>query len=225
VTVPTRLRIAATELKLIPQVSYLLLVLALVLLALTHGALELARNWQKHFVENMESFLPLALALLSTPMLITDSEQGMVELNATLPHRAILAVRFLAIWGVSWAFLLAGAECLNLLWGPVPFWSGVLAAFGPAVFLTGLAFWATLITVRVAVGYLVAIGLCVTDLILKILGAFAAVPALQLIDAFSYRWASPGLSWWIPKVFMLAVGIILIVQAIQLSKRYWSRAL
>ncbi|PSR22892.1 MAG: hypothetical protein C7B45_05175 [Sulfobacillus acidophilus] len=216
---------AAIELRLIPLVGYLLLAVALALLALTHGPLELARNWQRHFIENMEAFVPLSLALLSAPMLIADSEQGMVELNATLPHRAILTVRFLAVWAVSWAFLLAGAEFMNLLWGPVPFWSGVLAAFGPAVFLTGVAFWATLITARVSVGYLVVIGLCVTDLILKILGAFATVPALQLIDTFSYRWATPALSWWVPKVFMLAVGIVLIVQAIRLVARYWSRSL
>ena len=213
------------ELKLVSKSSYLLLLLALALLALTHGVLELQATWPKHFIENMESFLPLALALLSTPLFMIDSEQGMTELNATLPHQNILTARIAGVWALGWLVFLVGAELMNIAWGPVAYWSGVLAALGPALFLTGLAIWATLITARVAVGYLVALGLPVADLILRVLGAFAAVPPLQLIDTFSYRWVTPAMPWWIPKLFLLAVGCILIASAVVKSPRYWSRSL
>lgn len=218
-----RVVMALMELRLLPQASYLLVLLALLLLGLTHGVLELSQNWQMHFIENMESFFPLALALITTPILLTDSEQGMTELNATLPHRRILITRVWVVWGASWIVIVAGSETMNLFWGPVPFWSGMLAVLGPALFLSGLAVWATLLTARVAVGYVVALGLPVADLILRVLGAFRAVPALQLIDTFSYRWVTPSMAWWIPKLFMLIAGTVLLERAVANSQRYWSR--
>ncbi len=221
----TWLYMAGLELRILPPASYLLLLLALVLLALTHGTLELASRWPSHFIENMESFFPLALALISTPILLADSEQGMTELNATLPHRRFLVTRVYAVWGSAWLVIIAGAQLMNIFWGPVPFWSGMLAALGPALFLASLSVWATLWTARVSVGYLVALSLPVADLILKVLGAFSAIPALQLLDTFSYRWATPAMPWWLPKIVMLAVGTILFERAVAKSRHYWSRAL
>lgn len=220
-----RLRVALLELKVVPQAPFLLLLLALLLLGLTHGVIELASRWPRHFIENMESFMPLTIALISTPLLITDSEQGMTELNATLPNRKILWTRWALVWASCWVVLLVGADIMNVLWGPVKFWTGVWAALGPALFLTGLALWGTLLTARLAVGYLIALGLPVTDLILKILGAFSAVPLLQLLDTFSYRWNVSSVPWWAAKLFMLVVGAALIVAAIRQSPRYWSRLL
>lgn len=220
-----RLIMAGLELKLLPQASYLLLLVALLLLGLTHGVIELAQNWQKHFIENMESFFPIALALITAPILIVDSEHGMLEINATLPHRLILVTRVYAVWGLCWLVILLGAAVMDLIWGPVPFWEGMLAALGPALFLSALAVWASLLTARLAVGYLVALGLPVADLILRVLGAFQAIPALQLLDTFSYRWAVPSVPWWMPKLFMLVVGAVLFERAVATSRRYWSHAL
>lgn len=218
-----RVVMSLIELKIMPWASYLLLILALLLLGLTHGVIGLQSNFGKHFVENLESFFPLALALISTPILLIDVEQGMAELNATLPRISILVTRVHAVWGVSWAVILIGTEVMNLVWGPVPFWSGMLAALGPALFLTGLAVWATLLTGRVAVGYLVALGLPATDLILRVMGAFAAFPPLQLINTFSYRWMIPSVAWWVPKVVMLVAGTILFERAVAKSGRYLNR--
>ncbi|MCY0877651.1 MAG: hypothetical protein OWU84_01720 [Firmicutes bacterium] len=218
-------RIYAWELAIFPLMPYSLLAVALLLLGLTHGVIELAQNWPRHFIENMESFMPLTVALISAPLIQLDSDQGMVEMNATLPQRLILWIRLAVLWGTCWALLLAGAEIMNLLWGPVRFWAGVWAAVGPAALLTGLALWATLLTTRLAVGYLVVIGLPVADLILKILGAFNAVPWLQLIDTFAYRWNVPAMPWWVVKAVMLGAGGVLIALAIQASPRYWSRSL
>lgn len=221
----TRARIALMELRVLPQVSYLLLLVALVLMGLTHGVMELAQNWPTHFIENMESFFPVALALISTPILIADSQQSMTELTATLPHKKILITRVYVVWALSWLVILIGTDIMNLLWGPVPFWEGMLAALGPALFLSGLAVWATLFTTRVAVGYLVVLGLPAADLILKVLGAFNAVPWLQLINTFSYRWMTPGVPWWIPKLMMLVVGTILMERGVAKINQYWSRTL
>jgi hypothetical protein len=218
-----KIRIWAWELWILPLAPYSLLAAALLLLGLTHGVIELARNWPRHFIENMESFMPLAVALISTPLILTDSDQGMVELNATLPHREILWVRFGVVWGFCWLILLSGAAVMSLFWGPVRFWAGVWAAVGPAAFLTGLGLWATLWSARLSVGYLVVIGLPVADLILKILGAFSALPWLQLLDMFAYRWNVPAMPWWIVKGVMLAAGFVLIALAINHSSRYWSR--
>ncbi len=219
-----RVTMSLIELKIMPQASYLLLILALLLLGLTHGVIELSSNFAKHFIENLESFFPLALALISTPILLIDAEQGMAELNATLPRIPILITRVRAVWGVSWAAIFLGTEAMNLLWGPVPFWSGMLAILGPALFMTGLCVWATLLTGSVVVGYLVALGLPVADLILKVMGAFAAFPPLQLINTFSYRWMIPSIAWWVPKVVMLVAGTILFERAVAKTGHYRNRA-
>lgn len=201
-----------------------LVVAALILIALTHGVLELAVNWRKHFIENSESFIPLALALASAPMLLVDSEHHMTELTSSLPQVAILHTRWLALWGPMWMVLLCGMEVMNLIWGPVHFWDGVLAALGPGLFLTGLAIWAGLLSARVAVAYLVAIGLPVADLILRILGAFTVIPPLQLLDVFAYRWTMASPAWWEVKWFMLIIGAALIEGAIRHRRRFLSRA-
>ncbi len=213
------------ELKILPPLSYLLLAVALGLLALTHGALELAQNWPKHFVENMESFVPTAVALISAPMLVADGEQGMLEVSATLPHKRIAQVRWLVVWGASWAAILAGAEIMNIIWGPVAFWTGVAAALGPALFLSGLAIWASVLTARLVLGYLVAVGLAAADLILRVLGAFNAVPALQFLDVFAYRWNIAAVSWKWVVLFMGIAGLCLIQCAIQTAERFWRRSL
>jgi hypothetical protein len=213
------------ELKILPLASYSLILLALLLLAATHGALGLAQNWKRHFSENMESFFPMALALLSAPILVADLDQGMIELSAALPHRRVLVARIYAVWGASWLAILAGSGVMALMWGPVPYWSGMLAALGPAMFLSAVAVWATLLTARTSVGYLAALGIPAADLILRVLGAFTAIPALQLIDVFSYRWAILPVAWWVPKLFMLLVGGILFERAVAASQRFWARAL
>ncbi len=202
-----------------------LIPVALALIALTHGVLEPASLWRRHFIENCESFIPIALALITAPLLLVDSEAGMVELSATLPLRAILQARLLGLWGMSWALLLLGLEAMNLLWGPVPFWSGILAAIGPSLFLTALAVWSATLSGRLAVGYLATIALPVADLILRILGAYAAVPPLQLLDTFAYRWSMASPSWYAVKLFMLVVGFVGLQGCILLANRIYRRTL
>ncbi len=203
----------------------MLLPLAILFIALTHGILELASNWQRHFVENCESFIPLTLALITTPLLLVDSEAGMVELGATLPKRNILQLRWLLLWMSCWGFLLASLEGMNLVWGPVLFWRGVLAALGPSLFLTALAVWSATLSGRVAVGYLVAIGLPVADLILRILGAFSAFPPLQLLDTFAYRWNISTVPWYDVKWLMLFMGLLGVQSAIGSANWLYQRTL
>jgi len=198
--------------------------LALLLLGLTHGVLELASRWDRHFIENMESFFPLAIALTTVPLGIIDREAGVLEHEMTLPMAAIAGWRLAILWTVLWAEILIGVGIFDKLWGPVPFWAGVGAALGPALWLSALGLWATLIVPRVAFGYLVILALPVTDLILRVLGAFSAIPALQLIDLFAYRWNIPSVPWEWVKTAMGVVGWVGLTMAVRWRRRWVERA-
>jgi hypothetical protein len=188
-----------------------LLAIALILVGLTHGVLELAVRWQRHFVENMEAFFPLALAFSTAPLLTLDADQNMIELTAKIPVTRLLHLRLLAIWG---PFLLLASGVLAIMtafFGPVPWQVGLFAGMAPAALLSGLALATASLTGRVAVGYLVAIGLSVADLILRVLGAFQAVPLLQWIDCFAYRWPVVGPpTWQVVSLGQLLMGLVLI---------------
>ncbi len=127
------LTLARYEARITFSLTLVLVPVALLLVALTHGVLESAALWRRHFIEDCESFILIAIALITTPLLLVDSEAGMVELSATLPRRTILQVRCLTLWTACWAILLAGLEAMNLVWGPALFWRGILAALGPSL--------------------------------------------------------------------------------------------
>jgi len=219
------LTLARYEARITFSLTLVLVPVALLLVALTHGVLEPAALWRRHFIEDCESFIPIALALITTPLLLVDSEAGMVELSATLPRRTILQVRWLTLWAACWALLLAGLEAMNLIWGPVLFWRGILAALGPSLFLTALAVWSATLSGRLAVGYLATIAFPVADLILRILGAYTVVPPLQLLDTFAYRWTMASPPWYAVKLFMLVVGLAGLQGCILLANRLYRRTL
>lgn len=208
------LNVVLAQWQALPWTRYGLIVLPLLLLGLTHGVLGSAHHWQHHYIANLELYFPLALAWLSTPILIADQAPGMGRIGTALPRRWILAARVYLVWGISWIIILAGTGVMSRVWGPVPYWSGMLAVLGPAVLLSSLSVWTTILTSRSATGYLAALGLPTADLILRALGAFAVLPELQLFDVFSYRWAVAGVAWWVPKLFMLVVGTALFERAV-----------
>lgn len=213
-------RRAFYELKILPWGSYLLVLVAFLLLVLTHGVLEEAVKWRKHYIENMESFFPLAIALITAPLIVIDADQGMIEQIVDLPYIRMLHLRLTAVWTAYWSISLVGVEILNLIWGPVHLWEGLLAAVGPALFLTGLGLWGTLYSGRVAVGYLLALGLPTADLILRIIGVFTALPWFQLLDTFAYRWNIAAMPWWIVKIVMAVIGLMMIELSIRKSRRH-----
>ncbi|PSR33145.1 MAG: hypothetical protein C7B46_11285 [Sulfobacillus benefaciens] len=213
------------ELQLLWNWNWLLLLVALALLGLTHGVLEFAYNWRKHYIENMESFFPIAMAIITTPVFLVDHEDNVLEHEATSPMRAISHWRLAVLWTTMWFVVMVVGLGFDAIWGPVDFWAGAYATLGPAVFLSGLAIWTTLLTNRLAVGYLTVLSLAAADLILRILGAFQALWGLQLLDLFAFRWNITTLPWPWVKTFMLITGVLLIEGAILLRPRLLARGL
>ncbi len=172
-------------------------VVALVVFTGLHATLPRsgAESWARLFVENCQSLLPLALALAAVPALLRDAEHGTVEAAIVLPSRAVLATRLAVILGGGGALCAAWLGVLALLWGPVAFGAGLWAAAGPTLFLAGLGLLLASASGRSTVGYLAVIGWATGDLVLRLLGAFRAVPALQWCDVFAFRWPLPAPGW------------------------------
>ncbi len=214
------------EWMLLGWVPWVLLGLALVLVGLTHGVLEVASRWQRHFVENIEAFFPLALALSTAPLMTLEVDQNMIELTAKVPRRRALHLRWLALWGPFFILAALILTAMSQVFGPVPWSDGILAGLGPSALLSGLAVASASLSGRAAVGYLAAIGLLVADLILRVLGAFAAHPSLQWIDCFAYRWPLTGPpTWQIVALAQLTVGLVLIESVILTAHRLYRRLL
>lgn len=214
-----------SEWAIVGPMGILLVALAVILMGLTHGVVELASRWPRHFMENCEAFFPLAFALATASLITVDADHRMVELSTKLSRIRVLNLRLFAIWAPGLALAVVAVGVMVELWGPVHLSWGLLSGLGPACFLSGLAAWSATLTGRVAVGYLVAIGLPVADLILRVLGAFQAVPMLQWIDCFAYRWqiASPG--WADVKWAQLAAGLVLLESLIACSGSLYRRLL
>lgn len=213
------------EWTILGPLGWLLLGLALALMGLTHGVLELASRWQHHFVENCEAFFPLALALATAPLILLEAEQGMIELTFKLPTRRILNLRWFSIWGPF--ILLAGVvlTLMSLAFGPVDWVHGLWAGIGPAALLSAIAVAGASYSGRLAVGYVAAIALLVTDLILRVLGAFSALPILQWIDCFAYRWPTPDPTWQVVSSVQLIIGLFAIEAMILDARRCYRRLL
>ncbi|WP_053959125.1 hypothetical protein [Sulfobacillus thermosulfidooxidans] len=199
--------------------------ISVTLLALTHGPLELARLWQHHFIENCEAFFPLTYAFITAPLMVIDHEFGMIELTSSLPRQQILLVRWAISWGMATVVNTVFVAVMIDLWGPVKLGAGILAALGPLFLESSLALWASALTKRVAVGYLVAIALPVSDLIVRILGGFQALPFLQLANLFAYRWPVTRLNWQIVSITQFVIGFLLMSMAIILARRLYQRML
>jgi hypothetical protein len=182
-----------------------------------------AAVWARHFPENCEAFLPVAVGIASTPALLAEEEQGLWELNGALPVGRVAAVRMGAFVGGMWLATIAWLVVLRFTFGPVPFGSGLLAASGPGLLLGGLGTWAATATGRVTMGYLMVVGLPVADLILKILGAFSAVPVLNWLNVFAYRWAVPAPPWPVVKAVMAVLGILLYAVTVVRWRHYGLR--
>lgn len=205
--------------------------LALVAIGLLLTALERlqvlggAMLWRRHFEENLESFLPLAVALGAAGLGLVELEAGMVEMTAGLPAERILGLRLGLQQAVSWCIVLVGTVAMAAAWGPVAFWDGWVSALGPGLFLSGLALWSATASGRIAVGYLLSIGLLVLDLVLQVLGAFRAVPPLSLLNLFAYRWNVPAVPWPWVKAVQAAAGLLLMVMVVARIRRYQARHL
>jgi hypothetical protein len=171
--------------------------------------------WRVNFIENCEAFVPVAMGLASAPILLVEAEEHTWELTGMLPVSAVAGLRLVAVVGGQWLLVLAWLAGLRLVWGPVPYWQGFLAAWGPGLFLGGLATLTASAAGRVSLGYLMALGLPVADLVLKLLGALAAAPLLQFVNVFAYRWPAAVPPWWAVKTAMAAAGLLLYALAIR----------
>lgn len=195
--------------------SMVLVPLGLLVLALMHTGLGGGpRLWARHWVENCEAFLPIGFGLMSAPLLLVEMEEGTWEMAGALPMTQLGMVRIVTVVGGGWIFVLGGLLFLRIGFGPVPFLAGFLAALGPGLMLGGLSTLVAVATGRVAMGYLMAIGIPVADLVLKLLGAFAAFWPLQLVNVFAYRWPvrPMGFEWVV--AFMALLGVFLYAAAI-----------
>lgn len=90
---------------------------------------------------------------------------------------------------------------------------------------SGLALWASALTKRVAVGYLVAIALPVSDLIVRVLGGFQAFPLLQFVNLFAFRWPITSVNWQIVAVTQFVTGFLLMTMAIIFARWLYQRML
>ena len=203
-----RVQRLALELKLAGGVPWILVPLGLLVLTLMHTGLGGgSAQWAPHWVENCEAFLPLGFGIGSASLLLVEHDEGMLEMASALPLPRLARTRTLALVGGAWLLTLAWLLLLRVLWGPVPFWAGVGAALGPGLLLGGgsalVASWSG----RVALGYLVAIGVPVMDLVLQLLGVFYRLWPLELGNVFAYRWATPEPGWVVVKIVMGLVGV------------------
>ena len=195
-----------------------LIPLALVVMAAMHTGLGGGPAvWARHWAENCEAFFPIAFGLASAPLLLVEQEEGQLEVTGAYPMARVARTRLLAVVGSGWGVVLAGLVLLRLVFGPVPFWTGVLAALGPGLFLGGLACWTAVASGRVTLGYLLAVGVPVMDLMLRLLGGFTLVWPLQFVNVFAWRWPLATPPWWVVKVVMAVVGLWLYGRA----SGYW----
>jgi hypothetical protein len=181
--------------------------------------------WSRHWTENCEAFFPIAFGLASAPLLLVEQEDGQLEVTGAYPMARVARTRLLAVVGGGWAAVLAGLVVLRLGFGPVPFWSGVLAALGPGLFLGGLSCWAATASGRATLGYLLAVGVPVMDLVLRLLGGFQVLWPLQFINVFAWRWPLPEPPWWLVKVAMAGAGFALYARAAGYWRAYAVRQL
>jgi len=195
---------------------WLLVPLGLVVLALMHTGLGGGPSvWARHWPENCEAFVPIGFGIGSASLLLVEQDDGMLEMVAPLPMPRLALTRLLAVVGGGWLLVLLWLGLLDLVFGPVPFWTGVLAALGPGLLLGGAAMLAATWSGRAAVGYLVAIGVPVMDLVLQLLGVLRAAWPLQFVNVFAYRWAAPEPGWLVVKVVMVLAGVWLYLAAIR----------
>ncbi|MGC8488203.1 MAG: hypothetical protein ACP5QO_08285 [Clostridia bacterium] len=207
----TRLRLEAA-LALAPAVW--LIPAALVVLGFMHtGIGGGAGVWRANFPENTEALLPVAFGLASAHLLLVEHDDGQIEITGAYPMAAVARTRLLALIGGGWLLVLVGLLALRVLFGPVPFWSGVLTGIGPGLFLGGIACWAAASTGRVTMGYLLAVGIPVMDLVLRLLGGFHVLWPLQFLNVFAWRWPLVTPPWWLVKVLMGAVGLFCYARA------------
>lgn len=211
-----RLQRLALELKLAGGAPWILVPLGLLVLTLMHTGLGGgAAQWAPHWAENCEAFLPLGFGIGSASLLLVEHDEGMLEMASALPLPRLARTRTLALVGGAWLLVLVWLLLLRVAFGPVPFWTGVWAALGPGLFLGGgsalVASWSG----RVALGYLVAIGVPVMDLVLQLLGVFYRLWPLQLVNVFAYRWATPEPGWVMVKIVMGLLGLWLYRRAIR----------
>jgi hypothetical protein len=207
----TRLRLEAV-LALAPAVW--LIPVALLVIAFMHGGLGGgAALWAVHFPENTEAMLPIAFGLASAHLLLVEHDDGQIEMAGAYPMGAVARTRLLALVGGGWVLVFLGFLVLRILFGPVPFWTGLLTALGPGLFLGGISCWLAAYTGRVTMGYLMAIGIPVMDLVLRLLGGFQVLAPLQFVNVFAWRWALATPPWWTVKVVMAAAGLLFYAKA------------
>ncbi len=182
-------------------------------------------SWRALFVENCQSLLPVGVALAAVPALLRDAEHGTVEGALVLPARTVgfsrlfLVLAGSAILALLWLGLLAAA------WGPVAFAAGLWAALGPTLFLSGLGVLAGAATGRSSVGYLLVLGWPTADLVLRLLGAFQAIPALQWLNVFAYRWPLALPAWPAVAGLQALLGAALLLAALLSGRRLLQRLL
>lgn len=206
----------ALELKLGWGAPWLLVPLGLVVLTLMHTGLGGGPSvWARHWAENCEAFIPIGFGIGSASILLVEHEEGMLEMAAPLPLPRMARARMAGLVGGAWLLVLVWLAILRVLFGPVPFATGLVAAFGPGLLLGGGAALVASVSGRVALGYLVAIGLPVMDLVLQLLGVFHHLWPLQVVNVFAYRWATPLPGWLAVKVIMGLAGLWLYARAIR----------
>lgn len=202
-------------------------VVALLLLTALHAAGPAVgpESWRALFVENCQSLLPPAIALAAVPALLRDAEHGRLEGAAVLPVRAVALARLAIVIGGSGLLAALWLTALSLLWPPVALLAGLGAALGPTLLLAGLGLLAGTLAGRATVGYLVVLGWPLGDLVLRLLGAFQAIPALQWLDVFAYRWPAAGAAWPAVAQFQGVCGLVLLAALVAAARTLLRRLL
>jgi hypothetical protein len=204
------------ELKLALGAPWALVPVGLVVLLLMHTGLGGgSAAWAAHWAENCEAFIPIGFGIGSSSLLLVEHDEGTVEMVSPLPMPRLARARVLSVVGGMWILVVVWLLILRVLFGPVPFFTGMVAALGSGLLLGGASVLAATVSGRVALGYLVAIGVPVLDLVLQLLGVFRLLWPLQFINVFAYRWATPEPGWMPVKLVMVVVGIILYLNAMR----------
>lgn len=224
---PRALRLLVLEWPVLAGPETGLPVVALLLVTLLHavGPAVGPESWRSLFVENCASFVPIGLALAAVPSLLRDAEHGTLEEVLTLPSVGVTARRLILLLGGGGLLTVLWLAVLAAVWGPVAYAEGLAAALGPTLFLTGLGTLLATAAGRATVGYLGVIGWPLGDLVLRLLGAFAAWPSLQALDVFAYRWPAPGVPWAAVDAGQAAAGALLLAVTVAGSRRLWRRLL
>jgi hypothetical protein len=216
----------ALEARLALGANLALVALGLILVALERlPALGGAALWRTHWTENLEAFVPLAIALGAGQAVLVNVERATVEMEAAFPVERVVATRLVLQQAAAWFAVVVATAAMAWAWGPVAYGRGLVAALGPASFLSGLVLWGASASGRAPVGYLLALGLAVADLVLRVLGAFAAVWPLAFLDLFAYRWNVAFPAWPWVKAAMLASGLGLMALSVARARAYMARRL